>query len=166
MAEIVVYSGFRGWIEDDWDGRDHPFTSTAKQPYRTNTNLREGDNKAYWLSEVYSQGKMGSCVANATAAVYYFELNKELAARKVDRGLFPPSRLFIYWIARNAPTDHGPIKDDGCTSRHAMKSLWKQGVCAEATWPYDKKFVNAEPKLAAYQEAEGHRIVIYERLDI
>ena len=36
----------------------------------------------------------------------------------------------------------------------------------EATWSYDEKLVNVDPGPAAYQEAEGHCIVKYERLDI
>ena len=166
MAEVIAFSGSRGWIEDNWDGRDHPFTSMAEPPYRTSTNLREGENKQYWLSEVYHQGNLSSCVANATAAAYYFKLKKELAAKKLDRELFLPSRLFIYWIARNAPKRNGPIKDSGCMTRNAMRSLEKLGLCAEEKWPYLEPAVNENPREAAYKEAEKHKILKYERLDI
>ena len=50
--------------------------------------------------------------------------------------------------------------------RNAMKSLWKQGVCNEVIWSYDEQHVNDDPGAAAFQEAEGHCIVKYERLDI
>ncbi|KAL8692952.1 MAG: hypothetical protein Q9218_002129 [Villophora microphyllina] len=167
MAQVVHFSGARGWLEDNWDGRDHPFTSATKKPaYPSSANLRDGASKQYWPSEIYNQGHLNSCVANATAAAYYFELKKELAAKKLDKELFAPSRLFIYWVARNARRGDKPITDSGTMTRNAMQSLWKQGLCKEDTWKYLEPQVNVDPGQAAYQEADKHHIVKYERLDI
>ncbi|KAL8636977.1 MAG: hypothetical protein Q9228_005698 [Teloschistes exilis] len=169
MAAVTQFTGARGWLADNWDGRDHPFTSDTKKPaYPTSANLREGATKQYWFSEIYNQGHLNSCVANATAAAYYFELKKELAAKKLDKELFAPSRLFIYWVARTARRSAGdkPLADTGTMTRNAMQALWKQGLCKEETWQYLEPRVNLDPGQPAYTEADHHHIVKYERLDI
>lgn len=50
------------------------------------------------------------------------------------QGYFSPSRLFIYY---NARVMINTVKEDsGSVIRDAIKSLNKQGVPKESTWPY------------------------------
>jgi C1A family cysteine protease len=78
---------------------------------------------------VYDQGQLGSCTANALAALFQFLLIK------LGKPSFIPSRLMIYWgereIEGTIDEDAGADGDDGVTF------LQTKGVCPETTWPYD-----------------------------
>ncbi|MCJ1451122.1 hypothetical protein MMC28_001457 [Mycoblastus sanguinarius] len=168
MSDTVTFPGVGGWLPDVFDGRDHPFTSKLEVKDGSSINLRD-KYKKFWYKDVYDQKTLSSCVANATASAYYFELQKQLDFGHLDRGTFPPSRLFIYWIARTGKQDKEgkrPIVDKGCNTRTAMKGLEQFGVCSETTWPYLEQKVDIYPGLHAFLEAKSNHIVKYERLDI
>ena len=156
-----------GWLKDKFDGRDHPFTSSIIVKDGSAINLRDKLNIRWWNKEIYDQGNLGSCVANATAAAYYYELQRQLAMGRLNWGSFAPSRLFIYWTARTAADRKGKGKlASACCIRNAMKGLEQYGVCKEATWPYLEEKVDIYPGRPAYDEAAGARILKYERLDV
>lgn len=112
----------------------------------------------------------GTCVANATAAAFAYEWNRQ--------GLKPvmnPSRLFIYFNARNLAFQQGKEdwtdpkgknpKFQGTYVRLACKVLEKLGVCTETDWGYDDDDFAAEPKPDAVKKAFENRALTYSRLD-
>src|SRR5947207_465520 len=85
-------TGRYGWVPDLPDARDHlfaapPATVAALPPQ---VNLRDQCPK-----EVYNQGRIGSCTANAIAAAFEYDLLKQGLTDSM------PSRLFIYYNERS-----------------------------------------------------------------
>jgi C1A family cysteine protease len=98
----------------------------------TTTSLR---NK---IPYIFDQGKMNSCVSNATALAISY-LNND----------FIPSRLFIYYNARlirnyGIETDIGVAVVDGCASVQQFPP------CQETLWPYVAKNHPIKPPENAY----------------
>ena len=54
--------------------------------------------------------------------------------------------------------------DAGAVIRDGFKSISKQGVCAETTWPYDVAKFAAKPPVAAYKEGLNHQAASYARV--
>lgn len=142
-----------GWTPDLPDGRDllyaAPVEALAALPRRV--DLRKQ------CPDVYDQGQLGSCTANAIGGALEFDQMKQ---RK--RSPFTPSRLFIYF---NERTIEGTVdSDSGAQIRDGVKSVAQQGACKEKTWPYDiDKFRDPPPK-KSYDEAEKHQAIRYLRL--
>lgn len=142
-----------GWVPDLPDHRDKMFGAVRKIPAALPTlvDLRPT------CSPVEDQGQLGSCTANALAgALEYLEVKDKVPF--VDL-----SRLFIYY---NERVIEGTVKSDsGAMIRDGIKTLAKQGVCTEKSWPYDiAKFATKPPK-ACYKEALNHQILAYARLN-
>lgn len=118
-------AGF-GWMPDLPDARDHYFAvkPATMRKLPATVDLRPG------CPSVYDQGNIGSCTANAIAGAIEFERRK--AKQKPG---FTPSRLFIYYNERSM---EGSVANDaGAHIRDGIKSVNKQGVCAEKMWAYD-----------------------------
>ncbi|KAJ5064335.1 hypothetical protein J3E74DRAFT_262848 [Bipolaris maydis] len=145
-------------------GMEHPYQKPHGLQIASAINLRTDPRCRGCFEDCFQQGQMGSCVANATAACYLFELRKHNALNNIPGEAIIPSRLFIYYNARTAVSQI--IADRGCFIRHAFRSLAKYGVCSEASWPYDKLRINEQPPDTCFQEALGHRISTHERLDV
>lgn len=142
-----------GWVPDLPDQRDHLFAAPAPvlSALPTSVDLRKGCPK-----EVYDQGRLGSCTANAIGAAFEFDLLKQ--------GLpdFMPSRLFIYY---NERVKLGTVDvDSGAMIRDGIKSVAKQGVCAETSWPYDISRFTEKPPEQCYVEAIDNRALAYQRV--
>lgn len=115
--------------------------------------------------QVYDQGQLGSCTANALAFVYEFD------SKLQNRSIFQPSRLFIYYNEREV---EGKIDEDGGAEiRDGIKVINSKGVCAEVatedirvekTWPYDISKYQQRPSQECYDFAIGHRSLRYERV--
>jgi C1A family cysteine protease len=108
---------------------------------------------------VYDQGQLGSCTANSIAGAVEFDLLKQKAND------FLPSRLFIYYNER--VIEHTVHDDAGAMIRDGIKSVAKQGVCAETTWPYSDANpgpFQEKPSAHAYTEATKHKVTSYQRL--
>lgn len=118
---------------------------------------------------VYSQGRIGSCTAQAIGASYQVSLVKQ---RKRN---FMPSRLFLYYNAR-AMINSTAI-DSGAMLRDCIKSIAKQGVCPEPEWTYDDTPANPitgrwpsnakparRPSNSSYSSALKRRAVSYARV--
>lgn len=111
---------------------------------------------------IVDQGKLGSCTANALAAVWGFlELNA-LANKTPDGELFDPttfipaSRLFIYYQERAIEGDiHW---DRGANISTGIKALLSVGCCDENVWPYDVSRFRVMPTNDAMIEAGAHKI--------
>ncbi|KAI5925595.1 cysteine proteinase [Camillea tinctor] len=108
------------------DPRDHIYQPTDK-PVSHHVDLRNH------CPEVYDQGHMGSCTANAVAGAFEFNVRKQ--------GLpeFSPSRLFIWYNARAKGAPGDTQKNVGSNLKDAIRSLDLRvhGVCSEKDWPYE-----------------------------
>ena len=142
-----------GWIPDLPDFRDHIFKGqTAPIELPTFVDLRSSD------ADIYDQGNLNSCTANAIAGMFQF-VNKKNGGTD-----FLPSRLFIYYNERDY--EYSVTRDSGAFLRDGMKSINKEGVCKEPTWPYDTTKYAVKPSTEAYTEALDHQAISYQRLDV
>ncbi len=96
------------------------------------------------MPDVFDQGQLGSCTANAVAAAYEFDKIMD------DSAWFPhrqrPSRLFIYYCERMIEGSLGQ-GDTGAFGRDGFKALQKYGTPWEYQWRYDiTKFQNDPPQ--------------------
>jgi C1A family cysteine protease len=142
-----------GWIPDLPDARDHLYAA----PPRYLTQLPPSvDLRAGCPKEIYDQGNLGSCTANAIAAAFEFALLKQ---QLTD---FMPSRLFIYY---NERVKEGTVSSDsGAMIRDGIKSVNKQGVCPESEWPYDVSKFADKPSDQCYTDALKHQVTSYQRV--
>ena len=143
-----------GWARDTPDARDlyHNFTINNNQDDIKVVDLRSK------CPAVYDQGKLGSCTANAIAGAYEFDEIKQ-----EEPNLFTPSRLFIYYNERKM--ENTINKDNGASIRDSVKTINKDGVCKETTYPYDITKFAQQPPQECYDEAENHKCVEYKRVD-
>jgi C1A family cysteine protease len=142
-----------GWVPDLPDARDHFYAAPPR--YLTDlpgsTDLRAGCPK-----EIYDQGNLGSCTANAIGAAFEFALLKQQLQD------FMPSRLFIYY---NERVIEGTVdSDSGAMIRDGIKSVAKLGVCPESEWPYDISTFTDKPPDQCYQDALAHQVTSYQRV--
>jgi C1A family cysteine protease len=142
-----------GWVPDIPDGRDllyaAPVKALAKLPPRV--DLRKQ------CPAIYDQEQLGSCTANAIGAAFEFD---EIKQRK--KNVFTPSRLFIYY---NERAMEGTIESDsGAMIRDGVKSVAKQGVCDEASWPYKIEKFRDKPPRPCYTEGKQNQAIQYLRL--
>jgi C1A family cysteine protease len=142
-----------GWVPDLPDARDHLYAAPPQflTSLPTRVDLRDKCPK-----EVYDQGQLGSCTANAIGAAFEFDLLKQ--------GLtdFMPSRLFIYYNERSMEGTVG--SDSGAQIRDGIKTVSKQGVCPESSWDYDITKFTDQPPAECYTEALKHQVTSYQRV--
>jgi C1A family cysteine protease len=109
-----------------------------------------------WCSEVEDQGRLGSCTAQAAAAlVEYFE--RRAFGRHTD-----VSRLFLYKVTRNLLKMTG---DTGAFLRTTMGALTLFGAPPEEYWPYKIDDYDREPTPFLYAFAQNYQAISYYRLD-
>ena len=154
MARLVQRSPrWYGWTPDLPDHRDLVYQAPLARlgPLPTKVDLR-GE-----CPPVYNQGSLGSCTANAIAAALQFDQIKQSV-----RGIFAPSRLFIYYNER--VIEKSVDKDSGAMIRDGIKSVAKQGAPHETLWPYVITQFRKKPSDAAYKDARKHPAVLYQRV--
>ena len=142
-----------GWEKDIPDERDliHNFTIM-----NTLDDIKVVDLRSK-CPPVYDQGKLGSCTANAIAGAYEFDEIKQGEPEP-----FTPSRLFIYYNER--VMEKNVSKDNGASIRDSVKTINKDGICKESTYPYNiTKFADKPPQ-ECYDEAKNHKCVEYKRV--
>ena len=145
-----------GWIKDKKDRRDIKFTSV-----RIPLKVRELPPKVDLRSgcpDLYDQGTLGSCTANAIGAAHQFEQIKQN-----DKDSFIPSRLFIYYNER--VMEDTVDEDAGAMIRDGLKTVAKEGVCPETDWPYIISKFTKKPPTAAYTHALAHQVTSYSSID-
>jgi C1A family cysteine protease len=109
-----------------------------------------------WCSPVEDQGSLGSCTANAAAAlVEYFE--RRAFGKHID-----VSRLFLYKATRNLMGAKG---DTGAFLRTTMGALVLFGVPPEEHWAYREADFDLEPPAFCYAFAQNYQAISYYRLD-
>jgi C1A family cysteine protease len=139
------------WKPDLPDHRDFTYSATT-------TSLPQKVDLIGNCPHVYDQGDLGSCTGNAIAAAIEYEQIKKMKANH-----FTPSRLFIYYNERLL---EGTVKNDsGAMIRDGMKTVNKQGVCKETTWPYITTKFASKPTKRAYAEGMKFQTTVYSRVD-
>ena len=141
-----------GWVPDVPDSRDYLYSAIKPKRVRLQASV---DLRKY-CSKVEDQGRLGSCTAQALAG------NLEFLDRRGDSKYVDISRLFIYYnervLMKTVSSDSGAMLRDG------IKTLNKDGVCAESSWPYRIVVFKKKPSEASYREARSHRIQAYHRI--
>lgn len=142
-----------GWVPDLPDARDHLYSAPIAHlgPLPPKVDLRAK------CPDVYNQGQLGSCTANAIGGAVQFDRMKQNLQPD-----FVPSRLFIYYNER-VMENSVPI-DAGAQIRDGIKSVATLGVCDEELWPYDIGKFADKPSDAAYQAALATRAASYCRV--
>lgn len=139
-----------GWRPDVPDQRDHLFAAPPRAPLPKTANLSP------LVTRVFDQGELGSCTANAIATAFIMNERQQVSQPMT------PSRLFIYY---NERAMEGTIREDaGAMIRDGIKSVAKQGVCAEQRWPYIISKFTQKPPAALYREALEHQVLAYARV--
>lgn len=142
-----------GWNRDLPDGRDLMYAA----PPEVLAKLPDKVDLRPQCPDVYDQGQLGSCTANAIGAALEFDQIKQKQANP-----FPPSRLFIYYNERSI---EGTVdSDSGAQIRDGVKSVSKQGAPPETDWPYDIDKFRDKPPKKAYDDAKEHQAIRYQRL--
>ena len=150
-AAKKVVRGY-GWVPDLPDQRDFLYRAIRVVPpvLPHQVDLRPS------CSPVENQGNLGSCTANALVGALEFLENKN---KKPFADL---SRLFVYYNER--VIEHTVKTDSGAMLRDGIKTLAKQGVCKEKTWPYIVSKFAVKPAAKCYKEAALHTITSYHRI--
>lgn len=143
-----------GWLRDVPDQRDYKYEPLKMIP--PSKLPGQVDLRMQMPKEIYDQGPLGSCTAQALAAAFDFNRQKQGAP------FMSPSRLFIYWNERDliGTTE----SDSGAMLRDGIKVLVKLGTPRETVWPYDIKKFTRKPSPTAYIEAEKSQALTYQRI--
>jgi C1A family cysteine protease len=142
-----------GWTPDLPDQRDLVYAA----PRAVLRKLPSKIDMRKQCPPVYDQGDLGSCTANAIGAAFEFEILKQ--SKSMD---FMPSRLFIYYNER--VIEQTVNTDAGAQIRDGMKTVNKQGVCAEKIWPYNINQFAHKPLAECYSSALDHQVLSYHRV--
>ena len=141
-----------GWIPDLPDQRDILYGAMRRIPKKLpgKVDLRAD------CSPVEDQGQLGSCTANALVGLLeYLEIVHKVAF--VDL-----SRLFVYYNER--VIENTVNEDAGAMLRDGIKTLVRQGVCLEKSWPYKISRFAVRPSAHCYREALNYQVLSYQRI--
>ena len=108
--------------------------------------------------DIYNQGNLGSCTANALAFLFEFD---EILKNKENE--FKPSRLFIYYNERKM--ENTINSDAGASIRDGIKTIHKIGVCNEKLWEYDIDKFKDKPPTLCYTQAKKYKSIKYYKLE-
>lgn len=152
-----------GWIPDLPDFRDYTMESAevknvfekAKAPFKVK-DLPASVDLRKWCSPVEDQGKLGSCTAQAVAALI------EYYQKRAHGEYLDASRIFLYKVTRKL---YGLSGDTGAYIRGTIKALRIFGVCPEEYWKYDIQNFDSEPTPFCYAFAQAYNAIVYFRLD-
>ena len=143
-----------GWIPDLPDIRD--LLMSSKLMKAGNVPLPPKVDLSVAFPDVYDQGNIGSCTAQAIASALDFCHQRAAGSR------FNPSRLFIYY---NERVIIGTASvDSGASIRDGIKSVNNIGACKETLWPYDGNDFKKEPSEACYQDALNYQSLSYYKI--
>lgn len=142
-----------GWIPDLPDHRDFMYAA----PTPVLRAIPPSVDLTSQLPEVYDQGQLGSCTANAIAGAFQFD---EIKQKAPDVSI--PSRLFIYYGERAI---EGTVNEDsGAQIRDGIKVVASKGVCPESEWPYNISKFAQKPPAQCFNDAKKYKAVTYQRL--
>lgn len=146
-------SGY-GAVPDPLDKRDFLYT-----PPRDLGRLPERIDLRDLCPGVHQQGQPPTCTGFSISAAFQFQ------QRRQNLDDFWPSPLFIYYTERGM--QRAQHKTGGANLRAGLKAVSKHGVCPEKMWPYSPKMsvIRTKPPVHAYQFAQHHKILSYQRLE-
>ena len=116
-----------------------------------------------YIDDVYNQGSLHNCTANAVAAAFCLELKRQTKEENKIYFPFNASRLFLFYNSRLV--DKSTDTDTGVPLRFTLAAASYLGICEESHWPYEVQNVTVAPPIEAYEAAKGNAIAKYERLD-
>ena len=109
------------------------------------------------FDEVYDQGSLGSCTAQAIASLYDYHYNSSGGSGSSNlQGDFKASRLFIYYNERYL--ENHVYVDSGATIEDGMNVLRIYGACSEELCEYNIRKFTQVPSENAYKNALSHKI--------
>jgi C1A family cysteine protease len=165
MAKTLDGKGM-GWRRDLPDYRDYTPRHDEVKPNLGSISVYQQEAPSLpskvdlrqWCPPVDDQLQLGSCTANAGAALIEYFQNKAFGT------YIKVSRLFLYKAARNLLHEE---EDGGAFLRTTMKALVLFGVPPEEFWPYTDQHpeFNAEPPAFCYAYGQSYAAVKYFRLD-
>lgn len=117
------------FLKDKTDSRDYKLKYNNKIPLPTWIDLRSNAS----CPDVLNQGNLNTSTVNAVSNAIRFWLRKE------NKKEYQPSRLYMYYYARQIENDNG------VRLRDIMKAIKKFGICSESKWPYDESKINDKP---------------------
>lgn len=133
--------------------RPKPFRYTIPLKFRFPFHLVSLPAKVDLESQcpaVYDQADLGSCTANAAAALAQFIM------KKLSLPDWFPSRLALYWWNR---LQEGTVNEDSGASLHdAMNTLVRFGVPHESLWQYNTQNFKTKPIKAVWSDGYWHSI--------
>ena len=145
-----------GWIPDFPDHRDLKYRAVAPVKILDHVDFR----KTAFIPTIQDQGQFSACTGNSTASFFRY-VHRMLTLKDTD---FPPSRLFIYNLARAVART--PLSfDGGATLRDCIKTLAKRGVCDEGLFPYVLNNLSKMPPMSAVSAAKTHKALSYRRIE-
>ncbi|MDQ6751421.1 MAG: C1 family peptidase [Actinomycetota bacterium] len=136
-----------GWKPSLPDLRDHVADASGLSV------LEEVDPRAD-LPDIFDQGQLGSCTANAVAGAVEYDAKLNGS----DPGFL--SRLWVYYYERKLEGSP-PDQDTGAFGRDGFKVCNTIGVPLEQDWPYDIAKFSQEPSASLADEAHQHMISNY-----
>jgi C1A family cysteine protease len=140
-----------GWVPDVPDMRDHRY-SLVLPPVLI---PRQVDLRSS-CPPIEDQGDLGSCTSFAlVGALEFLEL-------QTDKPFIDLSHLFVYYGER--VLEGSVLSDSGAMLRDGIKTLARQGVCAEQLWPYNVKSFAKKPSPSAFKDAMKRQILSYKRI--
>ena len=160
---MVTKHNVSGWIKQPIDPRD--FNINHRKVSRFFANLPKAselpksvDLRGVHMPPIVDQGDVGSCTANAAAAIIDY-------CEHVANGAFlTPSRAFQYW---NTEVLDGsdPTQDNGGTIRSAVKAIATNGAVPDDWWPYDSAHIMHEPTKIEFDEGKKYLADAYVLVD-
>ncbi|AYV78327.1 MAG: peptidase C1 [Edafosvirus sp.] len=114
-------------------------------------------------TQIYDQGELSSCTANAFCSAYTILENV-----KNGSVTFEPSRLFVYYYERLVEDSYNPnyVADTGADVTDGENYVLTNGICSETSWPYSASNVNVEPPQQCNIEAINHKIKSYSTIPL
>ena len=150
---------YYGWKKNDkWENiilnySYNQLTSRYFIYYNYYNNIKTIDLRSQ-CPDIYNQGHLGSCTANALA--FGYEYTKLI---QHDKKEFMPSRLFIYYNER--VLENTVSTDSGASLYDGIKTLKNIGVCPESQWKYDISTFTIKPNPECYDIAKLHQINVF-----
>lgn len=147
-----------GWVPELPDIRDQTYRASRALAATTIPDRADLRNPTLW-PDIYDQGSLGSCTAQAICALYVYLTRKQGQLG----GSWRPSRLALYYCERLI---QGWQKEDtGAYIRDGFKVLNRTGVGDEALYPHELHRFTRRPSNAYWKEANNHQALKYMRVE-
>ncbi|OIO22098.1 cysteine protease [Candidatus Micrarchaeota archaeon CG1_02_47_40] len=145
-----------GWLPDLPDERDYTReTPKIKALLKKEKETPSKIDLRKDCPKIFNQGEIGSCTANAAAALLEYH---NIRTYKKEGAL---SRMFIYKSTRDLMQSKG---DSGAYIRTTMGALALFGAPPEKYWEYEEKSLDEAPPAFCYSFAQNYQALAYFRL--